>query len=151
MREIWLPMCHRPAIWQVGHTQTARGHTPPAFPVTAPRYGRSRASRSVSSGHLSVDVPVFPSFLAEAVPLRVPIVFLSIHTVSYLYFRTNPQFVQYLFFKHGLVMSYLSPLVLLPSRALVLAFARMCLPKWTGRVLPWPSILFSLPLSWFAG
>jgi hypothetical protein len=26
---------------------------------------------------------------------------LSIHTVSYLYFRTNPQFVQYLFFKQG--------------------------------------------------
>jgi hypothetical protein len=40
---------------------------------------------------------------AEALLSLVPIVLLSIHISSFLYFRTYHRFVQYLFFKQALV------------------------------------------------
>lgn len=54
------------------------------------------------SDHLSVAGPVSLPFGAEAPLSRAPIVFLSIYTVSCLYFRTYFRFVQYLFFRQGL-------------------------------------------------
>ena len=102
MREIWLPMCHRPAIWQIGHIQTARGHTPPAFPATALRCGRSKASHGACFDHLSEVGLASPPPPAVAVLLCAPILFLSIHIVSYLYFCMITYFMQYLFFKQGL-------------------------------------------------
>ena len=49
-----------------------------------------------------MDGPVSLSFLAEAAPSRVPVVFSSIHTVSYHYFCTHQQFMLFLFFEQGL-------------------------------------------------
>ena len=75
-----------------------------AVPATAHRCGRSRASHSASSGHLSEAGPVSPPFPAATALLCAPIVLFSIHIVSYPYFCTNAHFVQYLFFKQALAL-----------------------------------------------
>ena len=61
---------------------------------------------SASSGHLSEDGSVSPSFPAVTALLCAPIVLFSIHIVSYPYFCTNAHFVQYLFFKHALMIKH---------------------------------------------
>ena len=89
-----------------------------AVPATAHRCGRSRASHSASSGHLSEDGSVSPPFPAATALLCAPIVLFSIHIVSYPYFCTNAHFVQYLFFKHALMytpVSAATPRTALPS------------------------------------
>ena len=49
-----------------------------------------------------MDGPAALFFLVEVSLLRVPTVLLSIHIVSYTYFRTYTRLVQYLFFKQPL-------------------------------------------------
>ena len=82
MHEIWRPLCRHPA--------------------TVLRCGRSKASLWVCFDHLSEVTLASPPFPAATVLLYTPIVLLPIHTVSYLYFCTNPQFVQCLFFEQDL-------------------------------------------------